>query len=107
MKHTRLNPKIQADLQIIGKINCFFETFSIGKLLYQCGVRKRHGYTSRSLIEAIFTLPFTGMNIFRGIVINDDVPIGKDAIYDILKRPTHNWRRLLPAFPDNCNEEII
>jgi hypothetical protein len=44
---------------------------------------------------AIFTLPFVGKNFFRGIVINDELPFGKDAAYELLKGRTSNWRRLL------------
>ena len=95
MKHIKHYSKIQEDIQIQGKIDSFFDAFSIGKLLHQCGVRKRHGYGSRFLIEAIFTLPFVGMNLYRGIVINKECTVGKDAVYDILKGTTYNWRRLL------------
>lgn len=95
MEHSRLYSKIQADIQIQGKVNSFFDTFSIGKLLHRCGVHKRHGYGPRFLIEAIFTLPFIGMNFYRGIVINKESTVGKDAAYDILKGTRYNWRRLL------------
>jgi hypothetical protein len=47
------------------------------------------------LTEAIFTLPFVGKNFFRGIVINSELPFGKDAAYELLKGKTYNWRRLL------------
>ena len=95
MEHSNFYSKVQADIEIKGKVNCFFDTFSIGNLLHRCGVRKRHGYGPRFLIEAIFTLPFIGMNIYRGIVINEKCTVGKDAVYEILKGTTYNWRRLL------------
>ncbi len=41
------------------------------------------------------TLPFLGKNFFRGIAINDNLPFGKDAAYDVLKGCKSNWRRLL------------
>lgn len=44
---------------------------------------------------AIFTLPFVGKNFFRDIVVNDEVPFGKNAAYEILKGSRSNWRRLL------------
>jgi hypothetical protein len=47
------------------------------------------------LTKAIFALPFTGKNFFRGIVINNRADVGKDATYDLLKACTYNWRRLL------------
>ena len=63
--------------------------------MHQCGVRKHHGHSVRSLTKAIFTLPFVGKNCFRGIVLNSELPFGKDAAYEILKGQTYNWRRLL------------
>jgi hypothetical protein len=49
----------------------------------------------RSLILAIFTLPFVGENFFRGIATNDTLAFGKDAAYDVLKGCQSNWRKLL------------
>ena len=64
-------------------------------MLHRCGVRKRHGHSLRSLIKPLFSLSFIGVNFFRGIVINDDLPFGKDAAYDLLKGSRSNWRRFL------------
>jgi DDE superfamily endonuclease len=63
--------------------------------MHQCGVRKHHGHSVRSLTKTIFTLPFVGKNFFRGIVLNSELPFGKDAAYELLKGETYNWRRLL------------
>ena len=95
MDHISIDSKTQADIHVQGQIYDFFKLFRIGTLLHRCGVRKRHGYSVRSLIETIFTLPFIGKNFYRGIVINDHPSIGKDAAYDLLKASTYNWRRLL------------
>ena len=95
MEHIRLYSEIQDNIQIQGKVSTFFDTFAIGKLLHRSGVRKRHGYGPRFLIEAIFLLPSVGMNLCRGIVINEECTVGKDAVYEILKGTTYNWRRLL------------
>ena len=95
MIHNRNTLKSQADFQVQSQINDFFDRFKIGTMLHNCGVRKRHGYGVRSLIETIFTLPFIGKNFFRGIVINDKLPFAKDAAYEILKGVTSNWRKLL------------
>lgn len=97
MIHSNIDGKIQADIQIQGKIDDFFNKFSIATLLHKCGVRKRHGHSARSLIMAIFTLPFVQKNFFRGIVINDNLSFGKDAAYEILKGCRSNWRGLLLA----------
>ncbi|WP_407924271.1 IS4 family transposase [Desulfosarcina alkanivorans] len=90
-----MDPQTQADIRILGKIDDFFNRFKITSTLHRCGIRKRRGHSVRSLIMAIFTLPFVGKNFFRGIVINDELAFGKDAAYELLKGRTSNWRRLL------------
>ena len=40
-------------------------------------------------------MPFVGKNFFRGIVINDGLPFGKDAAYEMLKGCSSNWQCLL------------
>jgi hypothetical protein len=95
MNHNRIASQPQAQIRVKSKINGFFNRFQIGTLMHQCGIRKRHGHSVRSLTEAIFTLPFVGKNFFRGIVINDDLPFGKDAAYQLLRSTNANWRKLL------------
>ncbi len=95
MEHNNSDSETQANIQILGKIDDFFNTFNIATTLHRCGVRKRHGHSVRSLMMAIFTLPFVNKNFFRGIVINDNLTFGKDAAYDFLKGCNSNWRRLL------------
>jgi hypothetical protein len=95
MDHTRITSDSQDNIHVLSKIDTFFDRFRIGTLLHRYGVRKRHGHGVRSLTQAIFTLPFVGKNFFRGIVINKDLPFGKDAAYELLKGTTYNWRRLL------------
>jgi len=93
--HSGIDPQIQADVRVMGKIDDFFDRFRITSTLHRCGIRKRRGHSVRSLIMTIFTLPFVGKNFFRGIVINDERAFGKDAAYERLKGCTSNWRRLL------------
>jgi hypothetical protein len=51
------------------------------------------------LFSVIFSLPFEGVNSSKGIVKNSNLGFGKDAAYDFLKNPRHNWRKfmLVPA----------
>ena len=95
MDHTNIASESQGNIHVQSKIDDFFDYFRLGTLLHRCGVRKRHGHGIRSLTQAIFTLPFVGQNFFRGIVINQELPFGKDAAYQLLKGTTYNWRRLL------------
>ena len=97
MDHISIASQSQAHVQVQGKIDDFFGRFKIATLMHRCGVRKHHGHSVRSLTKTIFTLPFVGKNFFRGIVLNGELPFGKDAAYDLLKRETYNWRRLLLA----------
>jgi hypothetical protein len=95
MNHTSIASKSQVHVDVQSKIDEFFGRFKIATLMHRCGVRKHHGHSVRSLTEAIFTLPFIGKNFFRGIVINSELPFGKDAAYELLKGETFNWRRVL------------
>ena len=95
MIHSKIDAETQADIQVQSKIDDFFNQFNIATFLHRCGIKKRHGHSVRSLIMAIFTLPFLEKNFFRGIVTNDNVPFGKDAAYEVLKGSRSNWRRLL------------
>jgi len=95
MNHIKIASQTQADVRIFDKIDEFFNHFHVSTMLHRCGVRKRHGYSVRSLIKPVFSLPFLGKNFFRGIVINDEVPFGKDAAYDLLKGSRSNWRCFL------------
>ena len=95
MDHTSIASQSQAHIHVQSKIDDFFGRFQIATLMHRCGVRKHHGHSVRSLTEAIFTLPFVGKNFFRGIVLNSELPFGKDAAYELLKGETYNWRRLL------------
>ena len=95
MKHISIASVSQDSLHVQSQIDDFFDRFRIGTILNRCGITKRHGHSVRSLTQAIFTLPFIGKNFFRGMVINPDVPFGKDAAYQLLKGTTYNWRKVL------------
>lgn len=85
----------QDSIHVQSQIDDFFDRFRVGTILHRCGIRKRHGHSIRSLTQAIFTLPFIGKNFYRGMVINPQVPFGKDAAYQLFKGTTYNWRKVL------------
>ena len=95
MNHASIASQSQVHVDVQSKIDEFFSRFKIATLMHQCGVRKHHGHSVRSLTKAIFILPFIGKNFFRGIVLNSELPFSKDAAYELLKGKTYNWRRLL------------
>jgi hypothetical protein len=69
--------------------------FNIGTLLNRSGISKLRGTSPLALFSAIFMLPFTGQNFYRGIVQNHNNGFGKDAAYALLKNPSHNWRKFM------------
>lgn len=95
MDHSKIASHSQADIRVHGQIDTFFNRFRIGTLLHRCGIRKRHGHSVRSLTQSIFSLSFMGKNFYRGIVLNQELPFGKDAAYELLKGVRHNWRKLI------------
>ena len=79
------------------RISSFMSDFNIDTLLNKSGIRKLWGASPLALFTAIFMLPFEGNNFYQGIVKNTGLPFDKDAAYDLLKNPRHNWRKLMMA----------
>jgi hypothetical protein len=82
---------------LAGAAEGFFTKFKMGTILNRSGITKAKGISPRMIVMSIFCLAFTGKNFFRGIVQNESEPFCKDAAYDLMKSPTHNWRRVLLA----------
>jgi len=88
--------QVQQDTKRLNnRISSFVESFNIGTLLNKCGIRKLRGASPLELFTAIFMLPFEGNNFFQGIVNNSTLPFKKDAAYELLKNPRHNWRQFM------------
>ena len=64
-------------------------------MLNDSGIRKLRGASPLKVFGAIFKLPFDGKNFFRGIAKNQMLGFGKDAAYNLLRNPRHNWRKLM------------
>jgi hypothetical protein len=79
------------------RISSFKENFKIGTLLNSSGIRKIRGVSPLALFTVIFLLPFEGYDFYRGIVTNSSLSFKKDAAYDFLKNPRHNWRKFLSS----------
>jgi hypothetical protein len=92
MDHISIASQSQDLVHVQSKIDDFFGRFKIATLMHRCGMRKHHGHSIRSLTQAIFTLPFVGKNFFRGIVLNSQLPFGKDAAYDQRYLPINSFK---------------
>ena len=49
MIHNNIDTETQADIQIPGKIDDFFNKFNMATSLHRCGIRKQLGYPARNL----------------------------------------------------------
>ena len=95
MNITKQHQEQQETKQLQGKIFSFFGDFQIGTLLNKSGVSKMRGVSPLTLFSVIFMLPFEGNNFYRGIVTNAGLPFRKNAAYELLKNPRHNWRKFM------------
>ena len=81
--------------QLQNRISSFMKDFKVGTLLHANGIRKLRGVSPLTLFTVIFSLPFEGVNFSQGIVRNSNLGFKKDAAYDFLKNPKHNWRKFM------------
>lgn len=81
--------------RVQSRIDIFFKNFCIGTLLNRSNISKVRGTSPLAILLTIFSLPFSGKNVFRGIVQNHELNFSKDAAYDLLNGNTCNWRNLL------------
>jgi len=95
MNNTKQYLDQQEAIQLQNRITSFMKDFKIGTLLHKNGIKKLRGVSPLTLFSVIFSLPFEGVNFSRGIVKNSNLGFGKDAAYDFLKNPKHNWRKFM------------
>ena len=91
MIETNFVRQLQEAGRIDDRIATFFHKFRIGTLLNKAGIKKLRGASPLALFAAIFLLPFKGANFYRGIVKNDALGFKKDAAYNLIRKPRHNW----------------
>jgi hypothetical protein len=95
MNNTKQYREQQEANKLQSRISSFMSDFKVGTLLNNNGIRKRHGASPLTVFTAIFSLPFGSVNFSKGIVHNPALGFGKDAAYDFLKNPRHNWRKFM------------
>lgn len=77
------------------RVASFISDFKVGTLLNRSSISKMRGAKPLELFTVIFLLPFQGVNFAQGIVGNPALGFQKDAAYDFLKNPKHNWRKFM------------
>lgn len=88
--------------QIVSDIVCcenqihqFFQNQKIGSLLKRSNIDKQKGVSPVAVFRVLFTLIFTGKNLFRTIEAGGSCGMGKDTVYRFLNSVHTNWRRFL------------
>ncbi len=82
------------------KLSWFFREFGLGRLLSQAGIRSRTIWVPGSaIIQFLVGLIGTERNLWRGFeeqsAAKEPLPFRKSTVYNLLKNPKVNWRRLL------------
>lgn len=95
MEYSQKPVEEQEAIRLENSIDSFFTDFQVGRLLNGAGIRKLRGASPLKVFGAIFELPFKRHNFFRGIAENQALGFGKDAAYNLLRNPRHNWRKLM------------
>lgn len=95
MKYNQILEEEQEAIRLENTIDSFFSDFQVGRLLNSAGICKLRGTSPLKIFGTIFRLPFEGNNFFRGIANNKTLGFGKDAAYNLLRNPRHNWRKLM------------
>lgn len=78
------------------QIHQFFLNQKIGSLLKRSNINKEKGIAPVAVFRMLFTLVFTGKNLFRTLESPDgSCCMAKDTVYRFLNSVHANWRRFL------------
>jgi len=77
------------------QIHQFFLNQKIGSLLKRSNSNKQKGVSPVAVFRVLFTLIFTGKNLFRTLEEGGSCGMAKDTVYRFLNSVHTNWRRFL------------
>jgi hypothetical protein len=77
------------------QIHQFFQNQKIGSLLKRSNINKEKGISPVSIFQVLFTMAFTGKNLFRTMVADRCCGMAKDTVYRFINSVHTNWRRFL------------
>lgn len=83
------------DLKLKSSINNFFVKNNVGYILKQCNFFKKKRISCICVKRFIFTLVFTGKNLFRTLEFSSKIEVSKDNVYRFLNSSRFNWCKLL------------
>lgn len=91
-----MNPIIAETVSCQNQINSFFDNQRIALLLKQSNMIKPCGIAPVVVMRMIFSLVFTGKNLFRYLQADSSgSQVGKDTVYRFLNSVNVNWRKFL------------
>lgn len=91
-----MNKIIAETVSCQNQINSFFDNQRIALLLKQSNMVKQCGIAPIVVMRMIFSLVFTGKNLFRYLQAETSgSEIGKDTVYRFLNSVNVNWRKFL------------
>jgi hypothetical protein len=91
-----LDPIVAETVSCQNQITSFFDNQRIARLLRQSNIAKQCGIAPVVVMRMIFSLVFTGKNLFRYLQADDSgSDMGKDTVYRFLNSVNANWRKLL------------
>jgi hypothetical protein len=94
--NTIITDNSNAEHIIFSKIDTFFNTFSISKLLKKSNFYKESGIQCVVVLKEIFGLVFSGKNLYRNLKMNpEEISFKKNTAYRFLNSSSYNWARLL------------
>jgi hypothetical protein len=77
------------------QIHQFFLNQKIGSMLKRSNINKEKGISPVSVFRILFTLAFTGKNLYRTLEAGGHCGMAKDTVYRFLNSVHTNWRRFL------------
>ena len=91
-----MNQSVAETVSCQNQINSFFDNQRIALLLKQSNMVKQCGIAPIVVMRMIFSLVFTGKNLFRYLQADfSGSEIGKDTVYRFLNSVNVNWRKFL------------
>ncbi|UXC22779.1 transposase [Heyndrickxia coagulans] len=101
-------PDLNQKENIYSETTRFFKQAKLGVFLHRSNIHKVKGVSALSIIRFVFSLVLHGMSFSRALK-SDRIPkdFRKDVVYDLLKNPTYNWRKLLVLVSTYLIEKFI
>lgn len=80
---------------LMNSIKNFCKSFGLYDLLRRFGAAKRCGVPFRQVFDFLFSLVFSGQNLYRSVICNGHADCEKDTFYRFLNNTKIHWERVL------------